>query len=165
MSEIIEIDMREFERKMNRFPDEVEREISVALKEGAKMVIDQAREEFKSHFKQPSGKAAQSIQIDPEKTTKDSITVGLNKTVAPYSVYLHEGTGIFGNGNGQYWVEPMAKRALFWISGGEKFFSSGHYVNGIPAFPFLYRAAAKVKEKVIEHFKNKFDIAIKKAGL
>ena len=163
-NEIIEIDMTKFDQKMDKLPEEVEKEARICLRESAQIIIDESRIEFTEHFKGHTGKGEQAIQIDKSKTTNDSITVGLNDDVAPYVKYLHEGTGIYGKGSGAYWVEPLTKKALHWVSGGESFFSKGHYVNGIPAFPFLYRAAAKVKQKIIEHFQFRINEAMKKAG-
>jgi HK97 gp10 family phage protein len=161
----IHIDTSALDRAFSSFPIEVEKEIRIGLKESANEIISQARTELNSHFKHGSGKAEQSIQVDESKSTSKSITVGLNAATAPYSVYLHQGTGMYGEGKGEYFVEPKTKKALHWVSGGDSFFSKGHYVKGIPAFPFLHIAANKCKEKIQSIMAERIGAAIRSAGL
>jgi hypothetical protein len=160
----IVIDTSALDRVFAAIPQEVEKEIRIGLKESAAEIISQAKTEFGDHFKHDSGKAVQSIQVDESKTTNTSITVGLNKTTAPYSIYLHQGTGIFGEGKGEYFVKPKSKKALHWVSGGDSFFSKGHMVRGIQAFPFLYIAAKKCEEKIRAIMESHIQTAIRSAG-
>lgn len=158
------IDTSALDRAFSSFSSETEREIRIGLKESANELISQAKSELNSHFKHGSGKAEQSIQVDETKSTNTSITVGLNSATAPYSVYLHQGTGIYGEGKGEYFVEPKNKKALHWVSGGDSFFSKGHYVKGIPAFPFLHIAANKCKEKIQSIMSEHIATAIRSGG-
>ena len=126
------------------------------------MLIDEARDQFNSHYNTHTGNAAQSIQINDKKTTDTSITVGINKTTGgtdtTYVIYLHEGTK-------DHFVKPKNAKALHWVTGGASAFSKGHFVSGIEKFQFLYIAANNIKDRIVETVHKHIEDAIKKAKL
>jgi hypothetical protein len=154
----IEIDTSKFLSAIDRLPNELTAAIRQGLKDSAVMLIDGARDEFNGHYNTHTGEAARSIQIDDKKTTDTNVTVGLNVTEKMYPVYLHEGTK-------DHWVGPKDKKALHWVGGKQSFFSRGHMVSGIEKFQFIYIAAEKLKDKIIETVNKHIEDAIKKARL
>jgi hypothetical protein len=167
MGVTIDIDISDFERAMEKMPEMANREARIALKESAKIVINQARQEFEEHFNGETGKGEQAIQVNPEKTTEDSISIGLNLTIAPYDEYLHEGTKdhMVPKEPEAHWKSQSKPRALHWVKGGQSFFSKGHMVTGIKKFQFLYIAKEKSKEKIVECVNSHVQKALKLAGL
>jgi hypothetical protein len=71
---------------------------------------------------------------------------------------LHEGTK-------DHFVKPKNAKALHWVGGGQSIFSKGHMVSGIEKFQFIYIAAEKLKDKIIETVHKHIEDAIKKARL
>ena len=161
----ITVDTRGFQKHMEALPVEISRAVHIALKESAQVVIDGARKNFNTHFEGHTGNAEKSIQVDPSKTTDTSITVGLNKEVAEYSVYLHEGTGIYGKKKKSYFVKPVNGKALHWVGGKADFFSKGHEIQGIEGHKYLEDAAQEKEQEVVKLVLKHIEEAIRKAGL
>lgn len=160
----IHVDTRAFQKEMDRIPVEIARAIRIGLKEGAQVLINGARVNFNAHFEGHSGKGEASIQVDPAQTTDTSITVGLNKEIAEYSVYLHEGTGIYGKKKKSFFVKPVNAKALHWVGGKADFFSKGHEIQGIEGHKFLEDAAEEKREEMVKSVLKQIEEAIRKAG-
>lgn len=67
---------------------------------------------------------------------------------APYGVYVHEGTGIWGPNKKR--IRPVNKKALFWPGAAHPVAS----VAGQKPNPFLDRAAEKAEPEVTEIFRE-----------
>lgn len=79
-------------------------------------------------------------------------TVAKIKFTAPYAIYVHEGTGIFGPKQRPYVVEAKNKKALYWRGAAHPF--KKVTIRGMRARPFLKQAAEeefpKLRERLFE---------------
>ena len=58
------------------------------------------------------------------------------------------------HGTARHWVEPSRKLALSWIQGGTRFFSMGHWVNGITADPWIEKNYKKNETKFLNYIED-----------
>jgi len=70
------------------------------------------------------------------------------KFTAPYALFVHEGTGIFGPLQKPFTVEPKKKKALFWTGAPHPF--KKVTIKGMKARPFLKQAAEEEFPKLRE---------------
>jgi HK97 gp10 family phage protein len=156
-------DLSKFQIEMLRVSEEVACAARKSIKTCAQVVIKKAREELNANFKShKGGMAEKSIMVDDTRSNENQICIGLNATVAPYSIYLHEGTGIYGHKRKRLWREPVEKKALHWVSDKQSFFSKGHYIDGIEGHQFLYIALENKKKEIVYRISNDIETAIKK---
>ena len=71
-----------------------------------------------------------------------------------YSIFVHEGTGLYGPVRQPYWVEPVTKKALHWEVGGQDFFSKGHWIFGQKPNPYADRAVETTGGRVSEFIRR-----------
>ena len=167
----VTVDLSEFNRMIANVEPSMMRGIRVGLKQCAKELIAEGRRGLDSAYNiSAHSLAPRSIQVDDDKTTPTSITVGINKTTCPYAIYLHEGTKDHkvpktGHKFGKGLEKDGKPAALHWVSGGDSFFSKGHKVSGIEKHPFLYDAAYKLKDKFGEIIHAAVQSAMKKEGV
>ena len=172
MSEAIEfsVDLSGFTKAMNALPEETLKATRIAVKEGLTLLVKEARTEYDSksrHHEKEGHKVERCIQ----QRLLDDFTgaVFLNLKDCPYAEFIHEGThDHMVPKEGHEWGLGTTKggnpAALHWVSGGKSFFSKGHKVSGIEKDQFLYRAAEKNENKIIDIFEKQIDKAIKRAG-
>jgi hypothetical protein len=85
-----------------------------------------------------------------------------------HATYLHEGTGKYGKGHGEYRIQAKNKKTLHWVSGGKEYFvKKGLYIThpGIKPDPFLYRAFNRQKPFIIARMKAAVSRVFQMAGL
>ncbi len=71
-----------------------------------------------------------------------------------YSIFVHEGTGMYGPIGQPYFVAPVTKKALHWEKGGIDFFSKGHWIFGQRPNPYADRAVETAKDRVGKFIKR-----------
>jgi hypothetical protein len=135
---------------------------SVLRKEMGQQMADVAKEAALVHrYKTQSGNLDRSIQSSVSNGGLVG-TVQLVSGLAPYGIYQHEGTGIYGPKHAAYEVKPTNKKALHW---GGKFFSKGHKINGIKKNQFVYNAFKNRANEIVDGLEDAVNRALKKVGL
>jgi len=76
-------------------------------------------------------------------------TVAKTKFTAPYAIFVHEGTGIFGYKMQAYTIEPKNKKALFWRGAPHPFRKVT--IRGMRARPFLKQAHEQEAPKLAKY--------------
>lgn len=71
-----------------------------------------------------------------------------------YSIFVHEGTGVYGPVGQPYFVAPVTKKVLHWEVGGQDFFSKGHWIFGQRPDPYADRAIKTAQKRVGEFIKR-----------
>jgi len=128
-------------------------------------MLDVERQARRNHrFHSKSGQANRSIMHE---VTSDGLEgrAYINDGVAKYTKYQHEGTGLYGAMRRAYKVKPKTRKALYWVSDGEKNFSQGVTIRGIRPDHFLYRAFAAQKPYVLARMRGAVSAALNMAGL
>jgi len=107
-----------------------------------------------------SGTLDRSISHEVSKTGIRG-TVFLDTGTAPYALYQHEGTGMYGARRAPFFIAPVRKKALYW---GKRIWSKGHYVSGIKPDRFLYKAFKHQKQAIVKGLNKAYETLIKRAG-
>lgn len=135
---------------------------STLRKEMGTILNKVARDARKGHkFITRSGMAERSIQSE----ISPSGLIGkvfLNNSVAYYSKYLHEGTGIYGEKKRP--IKPINVSLLRWKSPGLGYIFAKS-VKGIKADPFIYNAFEKNKKDIEPQINEAIKKAILESGL
>ena len=123
-----------------------------AMRTAVRDIQEQARKEHQ--FTTRTGEAERSI----EGTTsfqKDSYsgTVGTTRLI---TIYLHQGTK-------RHLIRPKQKLALRWTAGGQFVFAKRVRHPGTKKDPFIFKAAAHEKRKVLSRFERAVRQAIGEA--
>lgn len=90
-------------------------------------------------------RVAQAEGMKPRYTDSfrtDNTARGFRATVA------HEAASFLEHGTRRHFVAPREKLALSWEKNGERFFSGGHFVSGIPARRVLQKARDRFVSEV-----------------
>lgn len=150
----ISIDQAALNRAINAAPQQVQQEIRIANKTACREIAALSRANHR--FKTKTGAAERSIRFE---VSQDGFTghVFIDRNIAQHAIYQHEGTK-------PHTVKPKSRSALTWVSGGVKRFSMGHMVRGIKPEKFVYRAAIKLKQHVVDVMEHAVSSALKKAG-
>ncbi len=144
----VSVNLSEFKNFAKDFDANLRSALRKGLGESAELLIHGAKKNLDEQFNiSAHSTAPRSIQVDSDKTTDTSITIGINETICPYAIYLHEGTK-------EHSIAPKIVNSLHWVDGEQDFFSMGHEVSGITAGKFLYKAAEELKDKIIDTIKE-----------
>lgn len=133
--------------------------------QGLRLAGDFVAIEAKARAPQRTGQLVNSIQAQPVEGNLSegtaSITIGAG---APYAGFVEFGTGIHAGGE-RIWIEPVNRRALrFPVAGGGFAFSSGHYIDGMKAQPYLVPAVEENIGPIGDILASAIDNALDKVG-
>lgn len=158
----IRIDSKAVQQALKTAADAVSKELRISLKEALQGVVKQAKtvHDFKTH----SGQLQRSINFSVNAKGLDG-KVYLDDGICPYAPYVHEGTGIHGNGRGAYTIAPVSRKSLHWVSGGGSHFAKRVTATGQKPDPFLTRAAAQQEPFIVKKMQQAVERSIKIAGL
>jgi len=62
----------------------------------------------------------------------------------------------FEHGTKDHFIKPTNKKALSWIEGGQRFFSKGHFVKGIPERRIMERTRKQGLLSFLKMFQEGF---------
>ena len=65
----------------------------------------------------------------------------------------------FEHGTKDHFIKPTNKKVLSWIEGGQRFFSKGHFVKGIPERRIMERMRKQGLLPFLKMFKEEFENA------
>lgn len=138
---------------------DAEQVLSKYLKQAVKSATEDVAEHARNHhgFTARTGNLERSIV---GKISSDGLRgfVTIDRTTAPYGVYVHQGYKAFD-------IVPRCKQVLRWVEGaqgGKRGFAFAKRVRH-PAYkgdPFLFNALDAKKEYVSKVFDNRIDAAI-----
>ena len=63
----------------------------------------------------------------------------------------------FEHGTKDHFIKPTEKKSLSWIEGGQRFFSKGHFVKGIPERRIMERMTKQGLPQFAKMFKEKLE--------
>lgn len=107
-----------------------------------------------------SGDLRRSIQAEPARMKSPTVATGRVIALAPYAIYQHEGTGIYGpRGRRIYPHRSKALRFVWKKAGGVVFFRS---VRGVKGTKFLTRATNEVLNQRSRTWKVEYFVPIAK---
>ena len=151
----VSVDTSELEHALEELEGHMSADLNTFLDKAGELIVEEAKDQLSGHFNTDTGKALDSIKV----TSKDQnvITVGIDEDVAPYAVYLHEGTS-------DHWIEPVNAESLAWQEGGQWRFSKGHMVSGIKGYPFLTKAAEAKESEIGQLCEEAIEKAVKESG-
>jgi uncharacterized protein GlcG (DUF336 family) len=151
----LDVDTSKLAAAFKKAPLAVARELRIEMGKAMQVVERDAR--MHHRFKTKSGSLERSIQHD---TSKDGLygRVFLNTGTAKYGPYQHDGTK-------PHVVRPTNRKALYFLKGGQKFFSKGHTVGGIKADKFMDKAFMRQKPYIIARIRGAIARAFQIAGL
>lgn len=135
----IELDDKAVRNLIAQFPKKVERAIKRLT-----LIIEAKAVRLAPHARFAGGSAGgrKGTNLKHSGTSEFSgsgfETVGAVKFTAPYAIYVHEGTGIFGPKQRPYVVEAKFKKALYWKGAPHPF--KKVTIRGMRARPFLKQA-------------------------
>ena len=126
------------------------------LLESCRLVQSEARS--RHQFTSRTGVLERSIEYRLERGS----LVGVVKIsdAAPYGVFVHEPTGIYGPTKERYQIRPKRKQALRWAADGKLHFARLVNHPGSPADRFLYEAADRSRERIRKIFARHIQKAI-----
>jgi hypothetical protein len=154
----LSIDATKMFAAFDKIPLIAARELRMELKEGLRVV---QRDAATNHvFKSGSGHSGnleRSIKVAVSGSGLEG-SVYLDDNIASYGKYQHEGTR-------DHVVSPSARKALYWVQGGNKRFSAGHKVRGIKKDQFLYSAFDRQKPFLVARMKAAVKRVFETAGL
>jgi len=128
--------------------------------------VVQTQAQAKHKFRSRSGMAERSIETgvsQNEQTTEGVIEI--NSGTAPYAIYQHEGTGLYGPNHARYPIVPRNKKSLRFLGRNGFVFAQKVMHPGIQGDPFVYNAAEAKMNEVAELFERAFARTVKEAGL
>ncbi|WP_371374391.1 hypothetical protein [Sporomusa aerivorans] len=119
--------------------------IILGLNKSAREVqaIARAKHRFRSS---PKANLEKSIEYEVD-AAKMEATVSPTESVAPYALFVHEGTK-------PHQILPRAKKALRWASGGKFVFAKGVWHPGTQKDQFLYEAGETALPKINQIFSH-----------
>jgi hypothetical protein len=130
-----DIDYKKLSLAFQKIPLIAAKELRSELNQQLRTIQVNAR--LHHNFKTHSGQLERSIQEDVEGSGLSG-KVWLEESVAPYGKFVHDGTK-------EHQVAPKSRKALYFVSGGQKWFSKGHMVQGIKKDQFLFKAFDRQK--------------------
>lgn len=145
----VKLEGNDISRALALVHDRAVKALNVGLKIATREIQNTARSRHK--FTTRSGNLERSIQ-----TTSGYLigSVDLNKRIAPYGNYIHEGTR-------DHEVKPKDKKALRYVgAGGRFFFSKGHKVSGIKKDPFIVNAFESRRAEIMNIINRQVRTAI-----
>lgn len=125
--------------------------------ESCRLVQREARS--KHRFTSQTGVLERSITYYLEKGAL--VGVVAISDAAPYGVFVHEPTGIYGPKKERYQIRPKRKQALRWAADGKLHFARLVNHPGSPADRFLYEAADRSRERIRQIFARHIQKAVR----
>ena len=125
--------------------------------ESCRLVQREARS--KHRFTSQTGVLERSITYYLEKGAL--VGVVAISDAAPYGVFVHEPTGLYGPKKERYQIRPKRKQALRWAADGKLHFARLVNHPGSPADRFLYEAADRSRERIRQIFVRHIQKAIR----
>lgn len=125
--------------------------------ESCRLVQREARS--KHRFTSQTGVLERSITYYLEKGAL--VGVVAISDAAPYGVFVHEPTGIYGPKKERYQIRPKRKQALRWAADGKLHFARLVNHLGSPADRFLYEAADRSRERIRQIFARHIQKAVR----
>lgn len=125
--------------------------------ESCRLVQREARS--KHRFTSQTGVLERSITYYLEKGAL--VGVVSISDAAPYGVFVHEPTGIYGPKKERYQIRPKRKQALRWAADGTLHFARLVNHPGSPADRFLYEAADRSRERIRQIFARHIQKAVR----
>ena len=162
MSWTVEINTKAVEKSLLKASNAIAKELRISMKEACQGIAKEAKSNHK--FQTRHGQLERSVQFDVASNGLMG-RVYLDEGICPYAPYVHEGTGLHGNGKGAYPITPVRRKALHWVSNGNSVFSKFVTAPGQKPDPFLYRALKQREPFVRAKMIQAVDKAIKIAGL
>ena len=147
-------------RALQGAPKELGRSFSLALKASARDIQAGAIQDHR--FTSRSGNADRSVQSN---VTGLKGRVFLDTGIAPYSPFLHEGTGVFGPDGQAFTIKPKAGKSLRFVKGGKFRFAKSVIQLGIKGDPYLYRAGNREMVNIGKRLDRAINRVIKDQGL
>lgn len=138
-----------------RMPDKFSKTMRLTMKKAVRDLKSYAQQNHL--FTSRKGNLERSISSD---VSDDPLTgvVFVDLGVAPYGIYVHEGTK-------PHSIFPKRKKALRWAQGGGFIFSKDVLHPGTEPDPFMTGAWEHYESKIPERFVRAVDMAIKEAGV
>jgi hypothetical protein len=158
----LKIDAQKLSQAFSKATLEVSKELRIGLSIALRTVATDAK--LHHDYKSKRGQIERSVKYEVSPSGLEG-RVYLDTAICPYSVYVHEGTGIYGHGKGQYTIKPKSQIALYWVSGGEKVFAKTVTSNGIRPDPFLTEAFDRQKPYIQSRMQGAVNRAFQIAGL
>lgn len=148
---------------LQRAPALVASELRQGMRQSLKVVQDDARQNhrFRTGL---TGRSEKSISVSTDVTGLQG-KVFLNTGIAPYSVYQHEGTGLYGYKHKAITIVPVHRKSLHWVRGGNDNFAKEVLVKGIHPDKFLNKALMRQYTTIKTILRDAVHSAIKAAGL
>lgn len=125
--------------------------------ESCRLVQREARS--KHRFTSQTGVLERSITYYLEKGSLVGV-VAISEA-APYGVFVHEPTGLYGPKKERYQIRPKRKQALRWAADGKLHFARLVNHPGSPADRFLYEAADRSRERIRQIFARHIQKAVR----
>lgn len=125
--------------------------------ESCRLVQREARS--KHRFTSQTGVLERSITYYLEKGAL--VGVVAISDAAPYGVFVHEPTGLYGPKKERYPIRPKRKQALRWAADGKLHFARLVNHPGSPADRFLYEAADRSRERIRQIFARHIQKAVR----
>lgn len=135
------IDYAKLSKAFEKTPLAAARELRLELNKGLRAIQIDAR--LHHRFKTNTGKLERSIQEDVDGSGLSG-KVWLEESVASYGKFVHDGTGTFAGGS-KYPIVPVNRKALFFVSNGQKNFAKAIMHPGIRKDQFLFQAFDRQK--------------------
>ena len=149
------VDSAEFQKALQEIPKIAKRQLQKALLSSAGVIARQAQAVHA--YKSKSGTLARSTrsQLSPDNPLQAEVF--FDEGIATYGKYQNSGTR-------EHYVAPKTRKALYFVSGGGKFFSKGHTVSGIKGDHFVEKAAKVKTPNFIAKINEAIQNTIKQAG-
>lgn len=149
MAEVPVVDLQLNDTALQRLPSLQAKKAEIAVQQTG--LLTEAQAVRLAPFAKFSGKK-KGTNLKNSGTTEFSGS-GFNtsakvKFTAPYAIFVHEGTGIFGPKQAPFTVQPKKKKALFWTGAPHPF--KKVTIKGMRARPFLKQAAEEEFPKLQE---------------
>lgn len=165
MNFVIRIDSEKLMAALQAAPVRLREEMVLAMKIGTRNIAERARKEHR--FTSRSGHLEQSItgRVESDNPVVGVLTTG--GAIAPYAVYLHGGTGLYGPRHAKYLIVPRDRgdgrqHFLRWATPDGRFVFARKVMHpGIRPDPFLIQAAENELPALEKLFRQAIDRAIR----
>jgi len=149
--EIKVVNLEETQRLLESLPDKGNKAIRVAIKQGLADIKEHASKNHR--FTTRGGMLVKSIfhEFNPQKLQG---RVFLDSAVAPYALYVHEGTK-------PHEIRVKNWRALRWENNGDVIFAKRVKHPGTRPDRFLYEAADEVRPRIQQYLSEEIAKAVR----
>jgi hypothetical protein len=159
MGMTVSFDTKNLNRALEKLGDGIRDELRASLAISLREIASEAKRTHR--FTSRTSRLENSIR---ERVDSGGLS-GQVAASAFYAPYIHNGTGRYGKGSGEYQISPKSRKALYFVVAGKKVFAKKARHPGIRPDPFLYRALAKKKAAAVERINKSIHDLIQRAGL